>query len=601
MKIFKFIFYFTFFGLFFLKYDISHASASNFSTSYNVTYTVGETGLTRASFNIVLTNTSGQYYASSYKLDVGFKNLQNIRVTDPDGLITPAVTKTDNGQTIDITFNKRVVGAGNSLPFNLSFDTEDIAKKQGNIWEINIPGIANQNDFSAFNVHVSVPASFGKPTYIKPPQPHNNLVFTKEQLGNGGISIAFGKKQIFNFNLSYHLKNSNLFPIRTEIAIPPTTNYQDVYIEDITPKPLNVLEDKDGNWLAQYRLLPSQKINVIVRGKAELYLYPKKEELSEEALAEYLKEKPYWQSSNEKIKKLSQTLRTPAAIYEYVVRNLTYDFSRVTENKPRLGAVNVINNKTSAVCLEFTDLFIALARAAGIPAREVDGFAYTENSKQRPLSLVRDVLHAWPQYYDRQLQSWIMVDPTWGNTTEGVDYFNILDFDHFAFVIKGLNSEYPIPAGGNKDVNVEFGGEFDHPTSTQEINVNLPKVILSGLPIEGSLIIKNTSQSLLMGQNIAIQSQFLLPKNQVLVFPNIPPYGSVSRPISFEKTSPLTNKKAAVKIIVGSKTFDQTIKISPFFLTGWVFLGGALVVFIAIIISVFARKTGRLPFFRQQG
>ncbi len=30
-----------------------------------------------------------------------------------------------------------------------------------------------------------------------------------------------------------------------------------------------------------------------------------------------------------------------------------------------------------------------------------------------------------------------MIDPTWGATTGGVDYFETLDFDHFAFVVKG--------------------------------------------------------------------------------------------------------------------------------------------------------------------
>ena len=115
-----------------------------------------------------------------------------------------------------------------------------------------------------------------------------------------------------------------------------------------------------------------------------------------------------------------------------------------------MGALSALNNPTSAVCLEFTDLFVALSRAAGIPAREIDGYAYTNNAHDRPLSLTEDVLHAWPEYYDFDKKAWIMVDPTWGNTTGGIDYFNALDFDHIAFVIKGENSGYPIPAGGSR-------------------------------------------------------------------------------------------------------------------------------------------------------
>ena len=70
-----------------------------------------------------------------------------------------------------------------------------------------------------------------------------------------------------------------------------------------------------------------------------------------------------------------------------------------------------------------------------------------------------------------------MIDPTWANTTGGIDYFNVLDFDHIAFVIKGESSDYPIPAGGyklqgneeEKDVNVSFAKIFEEETPTLEI------------------------------------------------------------------------------------------------------------------------------------
>ena len=178
------------------------------------------------------------------------------------------------------------------------------------------------------------------------------------------------------------------------------------------PRPTNVIVDKDDSWLAQYNLLPSQKVDVIVDGKAEVHLVPKIQKLSEKESAIYIAQKQYWEASSDTIRELADELKTPQAIYNYVVKTLKYDFSRVTDSKPRLGALGALKEQNSAVCLEFTDLFIALARAEGIPAREVDGFAYTENSKQRPFSLVKDILHAWPEYYDKDQKTWIMVDPT---------------------------------------------------------------------------------------------------------------------------------------------------------------------------------------------
>ena len=583
-------------------------AAEDFSTFYDVTYKIAESGNARADFNITLENNTGNYYASSYKIEVGFPNVKNAKASDPDGQIFPKVIKTDYGQSIELDFNKKVLGKGNKLIFNLSFDTEDVASKRGKIWEINVPGVTNQSKFETFDVHVRVPASFGPPTYIKPVQQDMILDFTKEQLGKSGISIAFGNKQTYSFVMKYHLKNSNLFPIKTEVAIPPTTNYQEVFLSSIDPKPINVREDKDGNWLAQFALNPSQKIEIVLKGVSELSLYPQKKALSEKDFLEYLKEKPYWETSNLKIKELARSLKTPAAIHKYVVKTLNYDFSRVTENKPRLGAKASLQNPYSAVCMEFTDLFIAIARAAGIPSREVDGFAFTDNSKQRPVSLVKDILHAWPEYYDKDLQTWIMVDPTWENTTGGVDYFHVLDFDHFAFTIKGYDSSYPIPAGGykiagyenTKDVTVELSESEVKKTQNFEMLTNVPSKSLSGLPIDASIRIKNIGNGILSLSEIIIESPTLSPKTQAIPSLNIPPFGHVNIPFSFEKAPFLTSKKSLVTIRIAGKTFYETIQVSPFFLSKEIILiGGVLIAIfgITIIILFTAARTRRLPFF----
>lgn len=584
-------------------------AADNFSTSYDVTYQVSESGKTQALFKIDLTNKNDQYYASSYKIRTGLDDIEDVNAYDTDGKLQTNINNTNEGKEIEIVFNKKVVGIGNVLSFNLNFETNNIAYKQGSIWEVNIPGISNQNDFSDFNAHVTVPQSFGDPEYIKPEVNLAGLNFTKEQLGKSGISIAFGKEQVYDFALTYHLDNNRISPVKTEIALPPSTNYQDVFIESISPKPSNVVLDEDGNWLAQYSLLPTKKMDIVVRGKAALFLRPKKEILAPEKYKTYLKEEKYWELTDD-IKKLANTLKTPAAIYKYVAKTLKYDLSRVSSSKPRLGAKSVLNNPSSAVCLEFTDLFIALARAAGIPAREIDGYAYTQNNKQRPLSLIKDILHAWPEYYDKDLQTWIMVDPTWGNTTKGVDYFNILDFDHLAFVIRGKDSSYPIPAGGykiassqdSKDVFVEFAKNFEEKNPTLEVITNIPDATLSFLPIQGEIILKNKSQTVYPQSNLIIESDFLSPALLRINVNQIPPYGYLKIPVSFDKTPFLTNKTALVKITMNQSSFSKAIKISPFIINQrTIVLGGILLAsLIAISIFIITRRAGYLPFFRKR-
>lgn len=484
-KIFVFIFAFIF--LFTPRLVIAE---SNFVTDYNVTYNVLENALTHVTFDVTLTNKTSQFYASSYSIQVGFDDIKNVLATDNNGKIVPIISKNNNGNKIEIKFNKNTVGINNRIVLTISFDTQDVAQKSGKNWDINIPGLAKQAEHNSFNVNVIVPKFLKKPSYIKPvvlQADGTSLKFTKEDLGKSGISISYGSGKIYKFDLTYHLGNSNLFPIKTKIALPPSTNYQNIEIISIVPKPLNITKDFDGNWLAEYSLSAYKKIDVKVVGKANILLHPIKQKLSNEEIAEYLKEQLFWQASNSQIKKLALELKTPYEIYKYVVNHLKYDFKRVQSGKPRIGALEALQNPKSAVCLEFTDLFIALARAAGIPAREINGFAYTQNPQEKPLSLVKDVLHAWPEYYDSDIQTWVMVDPTWENATGGVDYFYTLDFDHIAFVIKGVSSTYPIPAGGYKtsnsqtlrDVEIKLSDTFGQPflltNKTDEVKMQVSK------------------------------------------------------------------------------------------------------------------------------
>ncbi|MBF8249594.1 MAG: transglutaminase protein [Candidatus Levybacteria bacterium] len=601
-----------FFAFIFLLIPQLAFADANFTTDYNVTYNVLENALTHVTFDITLANKTSQFYASSYSVQVGFKDIENVLARDNGGKITPQISKNNDGNSIEISFNDRVVGLDKKLYFSISFDTKDIAQRSGQIWDINIPGLSEQKAYSTFNVKVIVPSFLESPSYIKPDSGkliNNNLTFTKEELGESGISIAFGKEQIYNFNLAYHLKNSNLFPVKTEIALPPSTNYQDIQISSINPRPQNVTVDSDGNWLAQYTLTPGKKIDIFVDGIAKIMLSPKKAPLSDMELAEYVKEQPYWQTNNQEIKDLALQLKTPYAIYQYVVDKLTYDYDRVQNDQPRVGADGVLKNPTSAVCLEFTDLFVTIARAAGIPAREVNGFAFTSNSKERPLSLVKDILHAWPEYYDYDLQTWVMIDPTWSNTTGGVDYFYKLDFDHLAFVIKGASSTYPVPAGGykisennnSKDINVSFGDEFAPQTQTLTLSSDLNPGYFSGTKVQGNILINNAGHIMSSPQEIVISTDLLQPLSQKIIVGSIPPFGFIKIPIGFKQTSFLTNKTDAVRIAINENYVTYKIRITPFILNLWTILGGFAFVSIIIGLSFAIYKVRHLSFSKQKG
>ena len=593
----------------FLSIFTSHVFASEYYTrDYRVTYNVKDTGVTNVALQVTLTNKSSDYYAVSDTLTVSFADVENVTVKDPDGAIKPVITKTDAGNDIESTFNKKAVGKGKSLTYIISFDTTNIARKNGKIWEINIPGLSNSDVVDSFDVEVKVPESFGKPGYVKPARLDQKLLFSKGDLAKSSISIAYGNEQIYAFDLNYHLQNKNVFPIKTEIALPPSTSYQEVALESITTKPLNVVMDQDGNWLAQYQLSPAQRLDVTALGSIKLLTSPTREALSASEYVLFTKEQPYWEVTNLQIKELAKNLKTPKAIYEYVVSNLHYNFNRVGIDNPRLGAVGVLGQKNSAVCLEFTDLFIALSRAAGIPAREVNGFAHTENTKQRPLSLVADILHAWPEYYDKDKQMWVMVDPTWGNTTGGTDYFNVFDYDHIVFIKKGVNSQYPIPAGGyklkgdenKKDIRIEFASIFTTEIPQVAISSDFPATVLSALPVSGSFTLANTGTTLFPEKSAVLLAKELLPLRQELVIPPIPPYGHVKLPVGFKKTSFFTDKSYDFTFNVQDSIIHKRVKVTPFAFSTRQIIGGVIGVIFTISVLIITIKTRGLHLFRRK-
>jgi len=591
---------------FFLFAPIKNINAASDSPSdYKVSYTVYENENTHVNMQISLTNQEDDSFFSSYKLQIGYTDINNLKASDSKGEITPNVIKNQKGSTIELSFNDKVVGEGEKLIFYLSFDTKEITENRGNVWEINIPGISSKNDFNSFNVNVYYPKSFGKPVYIKPNIPgalsKNELSFTKEELQTSGISIAFGNYQIYSFDLSYNLKNSNLYPVKTEIAIPPETNYQEIIINDMIPKPNNITVDKDGNWLAEYSLSASETKRIRILGKAKAHLIPKEEKISDEQKKEYLLPKKYWEVNDLQIKKLAKELKNPYAIYQYVVKNLTYDFSKVTSKSDRIGAKKVLENPKSSVCLEFTDLFIALSRAAGIPAREINGFAYTKNAEERPISLVKDVLHAWPEYYDEALNTWIMIDPTWENTTGGIDYFFVLDTDHFAFIRKGIDSSYPVPPGGyklsennnQKDVLVELDSTFEKIESF-DIKADFPNPSFSAIPIKGSVKIINTGNSLIENKEMNINTKFLSSDIKTFTINKILPFSYQKLDVSFEKTPFLTKTKDVITIQIDKKEIHSDVLITPFYFNKNVILGGIICAIFIIIISLIIYGSRRI-------
>ncbi len=547
------------------------ASDPHFDISVDSKYSVDETAVTTVAQTIHIKNRTEFYYTPTYTVSVGFKDIENVQAYNSDGTIpTTLDDKNPDNKSIKLAFQKRYAGLDNTNTFTLKFDTKDIVKKQGNIWEVTIPGIADPSDFSSYTATIDVPSSFGNASIIKPfvsDLNKKNIVLSKDEIGQAGVYILYNDKQYYSFTLKYNISNPNLFPVRTEIVLPPQTNYQNVLISSYSVPPVNVTKDVDGNWVAEYRLMPQQKQSVIVKGVVEVLSSPQSEDLANDQVKIYTSPKKYWDSTSSTITKVADTLTSPQDIYDYVVKTLSYNSSKVATDNLRLGGKGALADPKNSVCLEFTDLFVSLARAKGIPARSVEGYAYTQNSKLRPLSLVNDILHAWPEYYDKSQKKWVMVDPTWGKTTKGMDYFNSLDFAHIAFVVKGVDSDYPIPAGGykfdkdSKDVEVAFAGSSDF-KKFEDISITdtFPNFSFPKVTIQGTFNIKNSGNIPL--SNLVANVKTSKGTARQFMVGYIPPGGSQRITTSFSDIPFLTNGKYLITIQIGKVTYTKSIRIS---------------------------------------
>ncbi len=150
----------------------------------------------------------------------------------------------------------------------------------------------------------------------------------------------------------------------------------------------------------------------------------------------YLQSELHIESNNPRIKALADQLSadqpTPCAkvraFYDYIGDHLVYSF-----NGQSWGAQAALG-PMGADCSEFSSLLVALSRAAGIPARYVEGLVYLQAAES---GLARTE-HAWVEVFLPEV-GWTPVDPTLGRAaTLRERYFGHFPPNHI-LITRGRN------------------------------------------------------------------------------------------------------------------------------------------------------------------
>ncbi|MEM2109197.1 MAG: transglutaminase-like domain-containing protein [Candidatus Odinarchaeota archaeon] len=166
---------------------------------------------------------------------------------------------------------------------------------------------------------------------------------------------------------------------------------------------------------------------------------------------------------------LENPLLVVQKFYEWVSSNIQYQVQTVER-----GALWALENMVGD-CSEYSDLFIALCRAYGIPARKVLGWAFSDPVNYMALGSYQYhnySAHAWVEVYFEEY-GWIAFDPTWGNS--GYYYSGRMDPFHLVTIVGQNVSTTDFEAIEFSFIGYRVSGTGDLSYST-EISLDIIKI-----------------------------------------------------------------------------------------------------------------------------
>ena len=553
---------------------------TKFDTKYQVYYLVKSDGKTKVTFVVTQKNNFSIVYATEYGISLNQTKIDNLKITDDGQPVTnPTIVNSQNQTIISFPFAKKVAGKDKVRTFSIEYETDEIVNHQGNTWQINIPRFESDETISEQTAILSLPEDFPKPGYVDPKPDivnNNTYYFSSKIMANKPISLIFGDSQYYQLSVSYVLENNQSATTKKSITLIPDTAYQTVNYQSIDPKPLSVTEDNDGNLLAWYDLKPNETVEILTSLLVKTSFVPY--QFNQSTGSNYLEKNDIWNFDSPSFTSPEiKNLTTPKSIYDYVTNKLSYDYQKIDlTGTIRQPASEVLKNPLSAICTDFTDLFISLSRRAGIPSRELEGIALSDNQNLKPISSKLDLLHAWPEYFDNDKKVWIQVDPTWANTTRGQDYFNKLDFNHIVFAIHGTTPLEPVPAGGFKGSKKDTKQVIAQINPKVDFQISKPSLELSSKNInQAQLTITNEGGTYIYGQLKVSEDKYLHPFESQI---SIPPYGKKEILLKTKMFSMFDPDNDKSIIFINEEKYDIKTKqhqsYSPFVLAaGSIFLG----------------------------
>jgi len=238
--------------------------------------------------------------------------------------------------------------------------------------------------------------------------------------------------------------------LTTNLAVPPNTIRQRLDSEIVySPGGFSFVEDQYGQRIARYTRTVGVGETSETRWEADVTLWNLRYTIFPDSVGDEIPDSIRWYTRDESKYNIyhpliQSTVREVIGeetsyywkvrrLHDFVIERIQYKLEGGWDDAPTVLA------RGNGSCSEYSFLFIALCRAAFIPARYMGG-----SHMRRSVPYTDSVFHRWTQVYFPNY-GWIPIDPTWNDRiypANQVRYFGAMKSGQLTTTIGGGNSAY---------------------------------------------------------------------------------------------------------------------------------------------------------------